>query len=524
MSYFTGRGSSPDEATPSRADSVMRDGDAASKRAVLNRGVRWTALAQGLTAILQMGVIVVLARILEPSDFGLLAMASAVMLIVAAVQTLGTHGPIVQREELPPVLVDTVFLLNLALALVLTAGLILAAPLVAAAYQTPAVEPLVQVIAFSLVLYALSGIPGALLARRMQFGMIAVVHTIGAVTFAVTAITLAWLGYGVWSLVIAVLASAAIEAVIMLGAARFRPRLRFSFAHLRSIAGYAANMTGVNIVSVVMRNADSLIIGRWLGAGALGLYGMATRFTRQPVEMFVSSVLHPVLFPAYSRMQRDDALTARTMQRAMAGAAFVMFPLLGGVAAIARPFTEGVLGPQWAAAAVLLMLMAPVGMLRTLVAGTGALFLARDRTRLLLLIHIGGGMLLLVAYLAGVQVGLVAVVLALFIAEAVIVTTKLAICARMLRTSLPRLVQGVGGPLLATAIMVAGVMTLDRILLAREWSDPVILAVLVPSGIVAYALLVLSFRIQALYDLIDVLPLPLAARLRAVIATGVRIG
>ncbi len=507
---------------PASAASVGMDGDAASKRAVLNRGVRWTALAQGLTAIVQMGVIVVLARLLEPSDFGLLAMATAVMAIVAAVQTLGTHGPLVQREQVAPILIDTVFLLNLGLALILMTALILAAPLVAMAYQTPAVEPLVQVIALTLVLYALGGVPGALLARRMQFGVIAVVDTVGAVAFAITALVLASLGYGVWSLVTAMLAAAAVEAVIMLVAARYWPRLRFSFTELRSIAGYAANMTGVNILNVVVRNADSLIIGRWLGAGALGLFGMATRFTRQPVEMFVTAVLAPVLFPAYSRMQGDDVLTARTMQRAMGGAAFVMFPLLGGVAAVARPFTDGVLGPEWAGAALLLMLMAPVGMLRTLVSATGALFLARDRTRLLLLIHLGGGVLLLSAYLAGVQIGLVAVVLALFVAEAIITTVKLSICASIVRTPLHRLVAGVGPPLLATGIMVAAVMTLDRILLSLELSDPVILTILVPTGMVIYTLLALVFRLQAVHDLIDLTPAPLAARLRAVMATAMR--
>ena len=507
---------------PASAASAGMDGDAASKRAVLNRGVRWTALAQGLTAILQMGVIVVLARLLEPSDFGLLAMASAVMAIVAAVQTLGTHGPLVQREQVAPILIDTVFLLNLGLALILMTALILAAPLVAMAYQTPAVEPLVQVIALTLVLYALGGVPGALLARRMQFGVIAVVHALGAVSFAITAIVLALLGHGVWSLVTAMLAAAAVEAVIMLVAARFRPRLRFSFTELRSIAGYAANMTGVNIINVVMRNADSLIIGRWLGASSLGLYGMATRFTRQPVDMFVSAVLAPVLFPAYSRMQGDDVLTARTMQRAMGGAAFVMFPLLGGVAAVARPFADGVLGPEWAGAALLLMLMAPVGMLRTLVSATGALFLARDRTRLLLLIHLGGGVLLLSAYLLGVQIGLVAVVVALFVAETIITAIKLGICARLVRTPLRRLVAGVRGPLFATAIMVIGVMMLDRILLVRDWADPAILAVLVPTGMVIYTLLALVFRIQAVHDLIDLIPAPLASRLRGVIATAMR--
>jgi PST family polysaccharide transporter len=487
--------------------------DAENQRHALTSGVRWTAAAQALTAFLNFGVVIVLAWVLVPADFGLLAMAAAIISIVTALQTLGTHGPLIQREEVSDVLINTVFLLNLVLGVLLMIGLILAAPLLATLYRTPAVEPLIQVIALSLVLYAFSGVPGALLYRRMQFGAVAVTDTLGAILYAVVAEALAWAGYGVWSLVMAMLASAAAEAIFLMWAARFRPRLRFSWHELRGIARYSANMTGVNLLHLVLRNADSLIIGRWLGAGSLGLFGMATRFTRQPVEMFVSSVLEPVLFPAYSRMQQDDALTAKTMQRALAGAAVVMFPVLGGIAAIARPFVDGVLGPDWSPVIVLILLMAPIGMVRTLLATVISLFLARDRTGLLFALRLVGGCALVAAYLLGVQIGLVAVVIALLVAEVLIGAVELTICARLVRIRISTLLAGALGPLAATLLMAGIVFALERFLASQGWADALIVAAAVPVGVLAYTAIVIGFRLRAAHDLVALLPAPLARRI-----------
>lgn len=496
------------------------EAEVAANRAAMIRGVRWTGLAQGLTALLQIGVVVVLARTLLPADFGLLAMASAVIAIVGAVQTLGTHGPLIQREQISPLLVDTVFVLNLVLAFVLMALLMATAPLFADLYRTPEVAPLIQAISVALVLYALSGVPGALLARRMHFGAIALTDTVGAVLFAAVAVGLAWAGYGVWSLVVAMLASSTVEAAVIMVAARYRPRWQFSGRELRSIAGFAANMTGVNVVNLALRNADSLIIGRWLGPGALGLFGMATRFTRQPVEMFVSAVLGPVLFPAYSRMQHDDVLTANTMRRALAGAAFLMFPLLGGIAAISRPFADGILGPEWGSVAVLILLMAPIGMMRTLVSTVTGLFLARDRTRLLFLLRLAAGVLLICAYLGGVRIGLIAVVLAMLAAEAVITWVELIICARIVGMRMRRLLAGTLSPLLAATIMAVAVYGLDRFLHGQGWNDLAILGLAIPLGGVIYV--ALGLRQQALVDLIDLLPEGLAQSLRAILLRWVR--
>jgi PST family polysaccharide transporter len=491
--------------------------DADSHRNALTHGVRWTAAAQALTAILNFGVVIVLARMLVPADFGLLAMATAIIAIVTALQTLGTHGPLIQREEITPTLVDTVFLLNLVLGLLLMGGLMITAPWLADLYRTPEVEPLIQVIALSLVLYAFSGVPGALLYRRMQFGFVALTDTLSAILYAVVAVALAWAGYGVWSLVIAMLCGAVLEAICLLWAARFRPRPRFSWRELRGIARYSANMTGVNLLHLCLRNADSLIIGRWLGAGALGLFGMATRFTRQPVEMFVSAVLEPVLFPAYSRMQHDDALTAKTMQRALAGASVVMFPILGGMAAISRPFVEGVLGPDWSPAIVLILLMVPIGMARTLLSTVISLFLARDRTGLLFGLRLGGGLLLVTAYLAGVQVGLVGVVIALLIVESLIAAVELAICARMVRVRMVTLLAGALAPFGATLAMAVSVFAVDGLLVARGWSDPWIVATLIPIGAIVYGVLVVGLRLKAVDDLVGLLPSALSRRIGALL-------
>ena len=502
----------PPEASIASGPTVTPSGP----RHALTSGVRWTGLSQAVNVTLQFVVAIVLARLLAPADFGLLAMAAAIIAIVSALQSLGMHGPLIQREELPRELVDTVFLLNLALALLLATVVFLAAPVLAHFYRTPAVEPIIRVISVTLVVYAVGGVPGALLRRRIRFGAIALATTTGAVLYAVVAITLALRGHGVWSMVVGLLVASTVEAALLFIAARHWPGLRFSWHQLRSIAGFSANMTGVNLLHLVLQNADSLIIGRWLGPGAVGLFGMATRFTRQPVHVLVTAVLGPVLFPTYSRMQGDDTMTGRTMCRALAGASLVMFPLLGGIAAVARPFVDAVLGPQWAGATLLIVLMAPIGMARAMLSTVTTVFLARDRTRLYLAIKLVAGSALIGAYLLGVQYSLVAVALAVLVVELLAVAGELALSARLAGLRPATLLAGALGPLLATAVMAVAVAALDRVLLAAGLPDLLILGLCVALGMAIYTAAVLWLRLEAVEDLLDLLPSSVARRLRGV--------
>lgn len=481
-------------------------GSAAIRSGSIAAGLQWTGAAQVTRVVLQFGVSIVLARLLEPSDFGLLAMASGVTAMASMFQSLGMHGPIVQRENVTDSLVNTIFVTNLVLSSVMTAALIAGAPWIAEIYRDEAVEPVIRVLALTLFMYALGGVPGALLRRRMQFHSIAKATVLAGVMQATVAVTLAVNGFGVWSLVSAMLVSATAEALFILAAARYWPSLQFSWTDLRSIAAFSMNITGVNVLDMVAKHADKLVIGRWLGAEALGFYGMGQRFTRQPVSMFVRPVLGPVLFPAYSRMQNDDQVTAATMRRAISGATLLMLPALLGFALVAEPFVLGLLGPKWAPAVPLIYVLAPVGMLHALLVTVISVLVARDRTGVFLMLRLLYAGSLIVAYSIGLQWGLMGVVLCILVAEAAVVSFELHFCARQVHMGVLSLLRGCVRIVGAALAMTAGVLLVRWAAAVFGWSRIVELGAAIAAGVIVYAVAVVLLRVPSAWDLAGLLP------------------
>ncbi len=470
--------------------------------------------------ILQFGVSVVLARLLDPSDFGLLAMAAAVTAMAGMFQSLGMHGPIIQREHVSFELIDTVFLTNLVLSALLTGVVMLSAPWVAELYRDDAVEPIIRVLALTLAMHALGGVPGALLRRRMRFPAIAKITVAAGALQATVALTLAINGFGVWSLVFATLGSAVAEAGLMLAAARYWPRLRFSLAALRSIAGFSVNITGVNALEVISRHVDKLIIGRGLGAEALGFYGMALRFTRQPVSMFVRPILGPVLFPAYSRMQHDDNVTAATMRRALAGVSLVIFPALTGFALVAEPFVLGLLGAKWAPAIYAMYAMAPVGVLRGLLVAVISVLVARDRTGVFFLLRLAHTAALVLAVVVGLQWGVVGVAVCILVAEACVCTLELEFCARGAGAGIASMLRGCVPVAGATAAMAAGVLLTRWGAAWLGWPHVLELVAAIAAGVLVYGVAVLLLRIPAASDMAGLMPDPAKRAIRRALGTA----
>lgn len=486
-------------------------------------GLQWTGAAQVTRVTLQFGVTIFLARLLEPSDFGLLAMATAVTSVASMFQSLGMHGPIVQREQVTGSLVDTIFHTNLLLSTLLTIGLVAVAPWVAVFYQDPEVEPVIQVLALSLFMYALGGVPGALLRRRMRFPSIAKVSVAAGVSQSGVALVLALNGFGVWSLVLGVLAAATVQGVLHLWAARYLPRPRFSWSDLKSIAGFSVNITAVNMLDLFAKHGANLAIGRWLGAEALGYYGMSERFTRQPIAAVVRPILGPVMFPAYSRMQNDDAVSAATMRRAITGVSLVTFPALLGFALIAEPFVMGLVGEKWAPAIPLIYVLCAVGMLHGMRVAVSSIFLARDRTGVFLALRAGYAVSLLIAYAVGLQWGLIGVAVGIAVAESLLAAVELHYCARQVRMGFVSLLAGPARVAVAVAIMALAVLVARWGLAGPAMPPLVQLAGSIAVGMFTYTLAILGLRVPAVLDFARLLPAPVRAVIERVYASSARL-
>lgn len=461
--------------------------------------VRWTSLAQGTVAVSQLVTGVVLFKLLPVEVFGIVAMAHVVTGFADQLRELGTRMALIQRKEITPEALDSAFFVNLAVGVVLGAGVWLAAPLASAFYRSDALHAPLQALSALFVIASLGQVERALLTRSMQFGRLAAVDVTAVLVEATVTISLAAAGYGVWSFIIGELAMTTAATVGVWIARPWWPGLRVRRHEIRSLVGFGAHLMGFNVANYFLTNADRLIIGRVLGADALGLYAFAQRLTLFPMRS-LSGVLVNVLVPRFAREQDDLRSFAAHFVRACAGIALLSFPLLAALGVLIGPLVA-LYDPKWAPAVMLVALLAPAGMIQSLTRTVGPVFVARGRPDLLFRVGVLAGVGALCGSLLGVRFGVIGVAFAFAVSTAVTAIPTFWLALSQIAAS-PRLLARALEPVVSATVVAALVMGGLRVLLGL--GDDPSWARLVAAGAVgaaSYWSLVVFRRPPALDDL-----------------------
>jgi len=387
-------------------DADMNNGNSLADAAI--SGVRWSAVGQITGQGVRFGVSVSLARLLVPEDFGLLGMAVVITGFMQLFRSLGTTGVIIQKEELSSELLSSLFIINVAMGLILAGSLALSGAFVASLYGTARVAPIMQVLGVTFVISSFGLVQRSLLNRDMRFDRLVPIELITTVVQGVTAISLACLGWKVWALVVANIVNSMVSTCLLYWVSPWRCRLCFRWSEVRNVKSYGLNLTGAHIAGYLLRNTDKLIIGRFLGAASLGYYSMAYSLYMVPLQS-ITSILNRLLFPVFTRLQADDARLRREVLRAIGGIAFLTFPMLAGLGVVAQPFVVGLLGDKWSPIIRLIMIFCPVGMLNSIAATTGNIYLAKGRSDWLFRWQLGAGITITVSFACGLPWGIVGV-------------------------------------------------------------------------------------------------------------------
>jgi PST family polysaccharide transporter len=371
-------------------------------------GVKWSSISHFGRRGLSLLTTIILARLLAPADFGLVAMAAVVIGFIELFKDLGTATAVIQRKDLSQGLLASVFWLNAGFGLAAAIVLFLLAPLLGAFYREPQVVPIMQALSLSFLLSGLSNMQTSLLERNLEFDRLAGIE-IGTALFAsLVGITAAFLGHGAWSLVYQMLAGNLLGTLLLWSASRWRPSRQFDWPELRSVMGFSLNLTGSNIFNYFARNADKLLIGRFLGSQDLGYYDLAYRLMQFPLQG-ISAVVGRVMFPLYSRMQDDSGQFGRIYLKVASAIALISFPLMLGLTALAGPFTLTLFGAAWTPVIPLLLILAPLGAVQSITTTVGSIYTAKGRADWALWWTIGAGLLTVLSFVLGLPWGILGV-------------------------------------------------------------------------------------------------------------------
>jgi polysaccharide transporter, PST family len=325
---------------------------------------------QGVTLL----VSIVLAAILGPRTYGIVALAIIYIAFVQLVLDQGISQTIVQRAELDDEHLDAAFWMNLVWAALLVGATIAISPWWARANGTHELEPVMDVLSIALLIQALTVVQQAVLRREMKFKRLALRSNVAALAGGVVAVVLAVEGAGIWSLVAQRLVTAGVALVLLWVVGRWVPKFRFSRPHARSLLGFSVQTFAGNLAVFVNRRVDALLIGLFFGPAAVGLYRLADRL----IESLLQVGTYPVQLFAlshFARLQHEPTALRRAVHGCMRLTMLVTVPLMLIVFASSK-YVVGVLGPQWKPAGDALKLFAIVGIGKTAVAFTAALLIA----------------------------------------------------------------------------------------------------------------------------------------------------
>lgn len=310
-------------------------------------GMKWTYVQMVLSAGLQIAVTAFLARLLTPAAFGLVALADLTLRFVNYVARAGVGQAIIQKPDLEPIHVRAGVTASIGLGLVFAAGVWVLAPVAALFFDDPSVTPVLRWMSLSLLLQGLGATAEGLLTRELRFQALAVRSLASYVIgYPIVGLTLAFLGAGVWSLVAAALVQTAARSLFTYLARPHTMRPTLNGPAHRSLLAFGGRVSLISFFEFLGSELDTLVVGRFAGASALGLYNRAYILVRLPVYYLTTSFSR-VLFPAFSSVQHDVRRFRGAYVSAAGLTAAVIFPTAAGIAVAGAEIVQVVLGDQW---------------------------------------------------------------------------------------------------------------------------------------------------------------------------------
>lgn len=456
------------------------------------RGAAFLSAAELLDRLAVMLVLLVLARLLESWEFGVVAQASALVVLFQLLSEQGLGTALIRTKQLPERADSTVFWTTLGLGSVFTLVGVAGAPLIAGLLNEPMISPVVTGLSLVFVLGSLGVTPRAMLSREMRFFPIAVAQVLGVVLGGACAIGVAFAGGGVWALVAQMLVMRTCNGLTMWLLSGWRPELTFSWKVLRPLLGFGTNVTGIGLVGFGLREADRLAVGFWLPSASVGQWGLASQISGLVARM-LQGIVQRVALPAFSAIQDDHERMSKGYLLAVRLTLAVTAPLSLGIAAIPHDIVRVAAGPGWESAASAARFLSIHALVISLSPYATQMLLAAGRSGIALGLA-GMGAITHLGALAGV------LTFGSSLGEALLWATAAAVAIRTLAywtvpaqvlssafgLSLRRQFGAVAGPLGAGLFMAAGVLSV-RTILPASTNAFLAVSICVPAGALLYA-------------------------------------
>jgi O-antigen/teichoic acid export membrane protein len=447
----------------------LADGEnAVSLKQQVSYGIKWTSVSIILVRALRFLTTVVLARLLVPEMFGLIAMANVAIDTMALSRQIGL-GPAYIHKRFPDPAQrrraeSTIFVTALAMNLALLAGCYLFAPAIAGFFDTGELATVLRAMAFSFPIGTLQTVPNVVMMKRLEFGKIAASELVSAAVYSLVGVSLAFLGFGIWSLVIAQLVSRFISGIVFMVLARWVPRFAFEPAIARDLFSYGKFIWAFTVFTAVGGVVDRVFVGKLWGSADLGYYHIAFNMCHLSGLLF-AILMEKVTFPAYAKLRHEPGRLRNAVTNTVSTVSLVAVPIAFGLIALSERLIATIFGEKWLPAAPLINVLAFHGLINALSPVSSNVLKATGRPNILMNLAVVHHILKLALLFLLKDLGMSGIALAVVLSLGVSTAAGFGIVVRTVPVPLPRLL----GPTLGT-VPAAGSMYIALLLTQRALS------------------------------------------------------
>lgn len=320
------------------------------------KGTIWSSIERFSVQGVQFIVMIIMARILTPEDYGLVGMLTIFIAISQSLIDSGFSQALIRKRDRRQIDNSTVFYFNIAIGAILYLVLFFSAPLIANFYHEPQLIPITRVISLSVFINSLVVVQRALLTVEIDFKTQTKASFTAVISSGIIGIWMVYAGYGVWAIVTQQLVNLSVNALLLWILSHWRPSLEYSWTSFRELFNFGSKLAGAGILDTLYKNIYLIIIGKIFKASDLGYYTRAQQFSEFPSSN-LTGIIQRVTFPVLCSIQEDNERLKNVYRRFLRLSAFLIFPLMIGLAAVAHPLVILLLKEQWAFTAILLQIL-----------------------------------------------------------------------------------------------------------------------------------------------------------------------
>ncbi|QHT71659.1 lipopolysaccharide biosynthesis protein [Rhodocytophaga rosea] len=429
-----------------------------------------------------------MARLLDPSAFGLMAMAGVVLGFSTYFSQMGMSQALIHQKELNKEDIRVAFTASFILGIAFFLITWLAAPLSLYIFNNQELIPILRATCVSLAINGIGSTSASLMRRKLEFKSVAIIQiTSYLIGYVFVGMTMAYLGFGVWSLVYASICQAILSTVLSYMYAQHSLLLLFSWKYYKPLFAFGSKMSFISFIDFLGSDLDTLLIGRFMGETSLGLYNRAFIIIRQPVGLIVSTVSR-VLFPAFSRIQSEISRLKKVYLFSVSSVVLIVFPICCGISIASEQIVHLMLGNQWTAAIPILQVLAFTTPFRVLMHFSGIICDATGTLKWKAILHLLYFVVLAILFFAFKSFGIMGFTYAVLLAAIIKNIGYYFIIRKILRLTIAELLKAYWAGIFSSIITSIFVYVTAVLLENFHWPQLVVLLAMVIAGIIAWLL------------------------------------